>query len=145
MKYSITYRITAVLLASLVLFSSLSFSVEKHFCEGEMSSSFFKEAVEMCEMQSPECHSMESATSCCSTANEDANCCIDSSEFIEGISIEERGRSEQRITPRPIVVLISTFFEKNLLTKSTNFLVFRNTTTVLMSLDIGLLFQVFRI
>lgn len=145
MKHSITYKITAVVLASLVLFSSLSFSVEKHFCEGEMRSSFFKEAVELCDMQSTGCHSDEATTTCCSVSIEPSDCCIDSSEFIEGISIEERARSEQRINLQPIVILISTFFIENRLCKENWFSAFRYNISPLLSFDIGVLFQVFRI
>lgn len=143
MKYSITYKITAIFLSSLVLFSSLSFSVEKHFCEGEMRSSFFKDAVELCDMQSTGCHSDEATATCCSVSIEPSDCCVDTSEFIEGISIEERARSEQRISLQPVVVLVSTFILENLYIVKNRYAVLHASTSLLISVDIGVLFQVF--
>jgi len=144
-KYSITYKITAIFLSTLVLFSSLSFSVEKHFCEGEMRSSFFKKGEELCAIQSPKCHRDEITATCCGVSSEQTDCCIDTSEFIQGISIDERARSEQRINLQPVVVLISTFFIENRLCVENWFSDLHNNISPLLSIDIGVLFQVFRI
>ncbi len=145
MKHSITYKITAVVLALLVLFSSLSYSIEKHFCEGEMSSSIFKKGAELCALQSSDCHKDESEITCCNVAIEASNCCMDSSEYIKGIDIEERARTEQRIHLQPIVVLFSSFFVKDQTENNRSFSIIHRTPPLLLSIDIGVLFQVFRI
>ena len=145
MRYSIPYKITAIILASLVLFSSLSFSVEKHSCEGEMKSSFFKKANELCTMQSQGCHADKTTSTCCSSIVENSNCCMDSSEFIQGISIEVQASTEQKISLQPVLILISTFFSTNFLFEDKIFSSFLFQKSILKSIDIGLIFQVFRI
>lgn len=145
MKYSITYKITAIFLVSLLVFSSLSFSVEKHFCEGEMRSSLFNKAHELCTMQATVCHSDETASNCCTSSVKSSECCIDSSEFIQGISIEVPTSIEQKISAQPVQILISTFFSTNFLFKDKIFSDVLFQPPILQSKDIGLLFQVFRI
>ncbi len=145
MKQSLTYKISAIFLSVLVLFSSLSFSIEKHFCEGETSISFFNDAQDLCEMQSHECHIADSQSSPCHSNIEKTNCCIDTSEFIQGITIEQQAQATQRLGFQPVIFLTSIFF-------STNLVYIENVTTafflkysLLKSIDIGLIFQVFRI
>lgn len=144
MKYSIPYKIISVLLATLVVFSSLSFNIEKHICEGEIITSFFKKGEELCVMQTPDCHN-DISSSCCNEKVENSNCCMDSSEFIQGISIEVQTSSEQKISLQPVLILISTFFSTNFLFKDKIISSFLLQKSILKSIDIGLLFQVFRI
>jgi len=145
-KPSITYRISAVFLSALVLFSSLSFSIEKHFCEGEIQSSFFDNAADLCSMQAHECHSDEAINSCCSTSSvEKTNCCIDTSEFIQGITIEVQTQTNQTTSLQLVVFLISDFFNTNLLLKKDIVFPHFSLKLLLKSIDIGLLFQVFKI
>lgn len=145
MKQSLTYKITAVFLSALVLFSSLSFSIEKHFCEGEMQSSFFDNATDLCDMQTHECHSVEVVESCCNSSVEETDCCIDTSEFIEGISIEQQAETEQNLSLQPVIFLISDFFTTNTGIEQKDISFFFLLKPLLKSIDIGLLFQVFRI
>lgn len=145
MKQSLTYKVTAVFLSVLVLFSSLSFSIEKHFCEGEMQSSFFDNAADLCDMQAHECNSVEVAEPCCNSSIEKTDCCIDTSEFIEGISIEQRAQIEQNLSLHPIIFLISDFFTTNTGTEKEIISFYFLLKPILKSIDIGLLFQVFRI
>lgn len=144
MKYSIPYKITSILLATLVVFSSLSFNIEKHACEGEVITSLFKKGEELCALQTPDCHN-DVSSSCCSEKVESTNCCMDSSEFIQGISIEVQTSSEQKISLQPVLILISTFFYSNFLFEDKVISSFLLQKSILKSIDIGLLFQVFRI
>lgn len=145
MKYSSTYKIAAVFLSLLVLFSSLSFSIEKHFCEGETNISIFSEAKDLCEMESHNCHAEELVSSCCNSSLEKTNCCIDSSEFIQGINIEHHAIHKQTIKYQPVVFLTSLFTTTNLILEKTSIPRSFSYKPLLKSIDIGLLFQVFRI
>lgn len=128
----------------LVVFSSLSFSIEKHICEGEIIASFFKKGADLCVMQTPDCHN-EITTSCCSEEIEKSNCCMDTSEFIRGITIEQRAQTEQSISLQPVLFLLSDFFYLNLIIQKPVFSQILSFRPVLKSIDIGLLCQVFRI
>lgn len=145
MKKSLTYKIAAIFLSVLVLFSSLSFSIEKHFCEGETSISIFNDAQDLCEMQSHECHINNSQSSTCHSSIEKTNCCVDTSEFIQGITIEQQAQATQRLSFQPVIFLTSTFFSTSLLPIENIITPFFLKHSLLKSIDIGLLFQVFRI
>ena len=110
-----------------------------------MKSSIIKDAAELCDMQTTECHTNDVTTTCCGESIEHSDCCLDSSEFIEGISIEERARSEQRVDLQPVIVQISTFLINNPILNENRYTVFHDSTPLFLSVDVGILFQVFRI
>lgn len=145
MKHSLTYKLAAVFLSLLVVFSSLSFSIEKHFCEGESTITIFSDAKDLCEMESHDCHVNEIISSCCNTSLEKANCCIATSEFIEGITLEQQAQSRQVFKYQPIVFLTSLFITSNHILEKTSKASNFNSKPLLKSIDIGLILQVFRI
>jgi len=122
----------------------MSFNIEKHICEGEIITSIFKKGEDLCIMQTTDCHN-DISSSCCSEKVEKSNCCMDTSEFIKGITIEQQAQTEQSISLQPVLFLLSDFFSLNLLIEKHVFSQILSSRPVLKSIDIGLFFQVFRI
>lgn len=99
MKYSRTYQFSAVLLALLVLFSSVSFSVEEHLCQDTTGSTLFAVASYNPYAQDyGSCHDEQLAASCCSDEIYDAcNCCNNSNDYIPSIRIEQQAKEELKL------------------------------------------------
>ncbi len=145
MKHTISYKILSSLLAVLVIFSSLSFSIEKHFCEGEINSSLFYNAEELCVMESSECHKEGAKTTCCSSNIAASDCCINTSEFIKGIDIEQQAQTEQIIGLYPVFFLISDHFSNLSILKTIRLFRVELIIPPPKIPDFRVLFQVFRI
>lgn len=119
MKYTFSYKLSAILLALLVLFSSLSYSIEKHFCEGEVHASLFFEAEDLCTMHDTSSHDSHHDT-CCSSEFENDSCCSSSTEYITGLSITQQAQPELKVSLFPIFLLISNYFISNPCTTKTS-------------------------
>lgn len=79
-------KILAIIIAFIVIFSSLSFTVEKHICMDEVTDiSFFTEA-DSCGMQGDEC---EQDTSEKTNSFNEKDCCNTVDELIPGNQIEQ--------------------------------------------------------
>jgi len=144
LNHSKTYRAIAVFLTFLILFSSLSYKIEKHICEGEVLTSFFDVAENLCDVETASCHS-DSKTNCCTVSEEEANCCWNTSEFIRGINLEQQAQTEQKLSVAPILFLFSDFFTTKLQSLQAlpqKFLFIKYSPKLP---DLGILFQVFRI
>ncbi len=76
MMLQILHKILAFILALAVLFSTLSFTVEKHVCMGEVTDVSYFDKVESCGMEETECgdsetrHDMAKRQNCCDTLQE---------------------------------------------------------------------------
>ncbi len=72
----ILHKILALILALAVLFSTLSFTVEKHVCMGEVTDVSYFDKVESCGMEKTECddtesdHDLVKRQNCCDTLQE---------------------------------------------------------------------------
>ena len=72
----ILHKILALILALAVLFSTLSFTVEKHVCMGEVTDVSYFDKVESCGMEKTECddtesdHDLAKRQNCCDTLQE---------------------------------------------------------------------------
>ncbi len=145
MKHSFTYKLLSVIVSLLVLFSSLSFTIEKHFCEGEMHSSIFSNSEELCIEGSPKCHNEEAESSCCSSNVKESKCCLNTSEFVEGIAVEQQAQIEQSIRLFPVFFLVSDYFSVSSILKTVRFFTEEFVIPPPKTHDLGILFQVFRI
>jgi hypothetical protein len=144
MKPSITYRVSAVLLSLLVVFSTLSFKVEKHICKGDVYTSFFDNAEVLCNMDSHACHTEEEPTESCTLSHGEEGCCINIYEVIEGLNIEQPALEELRVAASFFAVVFSSHFSISLYTPFSAGFLEPNTSSLFFS-DLGILFQVFRI
>ena len=78
MNYSILRKISSGVLALVLILSTISYSVEKHFCEGFLvDTSFFGEGEPCGELESDACGS--------ETLPQEKDCCEDEIHHIEGI------------------------------------------------------------
>lgn len=74
------HKILSIILIPVLLFSTLSFNVDKHYCMDSIYSiSIFGEADD-CGMEMVSCE--ETTIQTCQTSNED--CCIDENQYISG-------------------------------------------------------------
>ncbi len=105
MNYTKTYRFTAVFLALLVLFSSLSYTIEKHFCHEETFTSLFGDAANHCDDKADTCHPSESC--CTNVVEENAKCCSDTSKYIPGIKVEQLAQKEFKIKHIDIISCVT--------------------------------------
>lgn len=143
MKQSFTYKAISVFLTFLVLFSSTSYSIEKHICEGEVHTSFFEDAENLCAIETATCHATDSKTNCCASELEESDCCLNTSEFIKGIVHEQQAQIEQKISIAPIIVLFSSYFSTRIQLLQTTFQKHIFIKYPPKFLDLGILFQVF--
>jgi len=143
MKLSTTYKFISVLLALLILFSGVSFRLEKHICKGELQTSFFKSSKELCVAQSFTCH-VDNEDSCCTTAHDESNCCHNTSELIEGIHIEQQAQKEFKIKTQFVFLYLSKFFISSFFIKKKE-ISQKTINTPLKLFNLSILFQVFRL
>ena len=80
-------KILALILAFIVVFSSLSFTVEKHICMDEVTEVSFFTGADSCEMQGDDCTTEESGQT---NSFDDQDCCNDIHELIPGNQIEQQ-------------------------------------------------------
>ena len=82
----ILHKILALILALAVLFSTLSFTVEKHVCMGEVTSVSYFEQVESCGMEEMACDDGDRHTD----QIDRSRCCDNISELIPGDTLEQQ-------------------------------------------------------
>lgn len=102
------HKITAILLALLVLISTLSFTVAKHYCMGEVvSTSFFGEA-KGCDMPKDDCKSYEEVI-------KKEDCCSDTLEVVKSNNLQLKKEVEFSASSVKLlatfVISYSKFFE----------------------------------
>jgi hypothetical protein len=93
----ILHKILALILALAVLFSTLSFTVEKHVCMGEVTDVSYFDTVESCGMETTECgddldgQEQVKRTNCCDTLQELIPGDPVEQQAIQGLEIQEYG------------------------------------------------------
>ena len=138
MKYSLSYKLIAITLTFLVLFSSLSYSIEKHFCEGEIHTSLFLEAEALCSMHDDEYVHTDYGNVCCT---EESNCCTSSTVYVSGISISQQAQPELKISLFPVLVWVINYY--NTISWSENTFPIQIIPTPPKIPDLRILYQVF--
>ena len=94
-------KILALILAFIVIFSSLSFTVEKHVCMDEVTDvSFFTEA-DSCGMQDDECKPEETGET---SSFDEKNCCTNIHELIQGNQQEQQAIDGFEISQVPFII-----------------------------------------
>jgi len=109
-----------------------------------MHTSFFDEAESLCNTETASCHSESLESTCCSAKQKDSNCCLNTSEFIKGISLEQQAQAIQKVRVFSIL-LFSEFFTSYFGSYQTSFFKHKLIKQAPRLLDLGILFQVFRI
>ena len=90
-KISFTYRLSAIFLSVLMLFSTVGFSMDIHFCGGEIDNVAFYDKADECEMMKkgnqsdlPPCH-QKAEKKCHSNSNKNGiskNSCCDNQTYL---------------------------------------------------------------
>ena len=93
MLKQVLHKISAILLAFIVLFSSLSFSVYEHICGGEIAEvSYFTEA-DSCDMVMSICETIDASQQ----SIHKKPCCNDHAEIFQGNDINQQAQSSLKI------------------------------------------------
>jgi len=82
----VLHKISSILMALLVLFSSFSFTVHKHICGGEIADVSYILQADSCGMEMNDCANDNSSQ----RSFEKESCCNDISEVIEGNQNEQQ-------------------------------------------------------
>jgi len=99
-------KISAMLMASLVLFSTLSFTIQKHLCADEVADVAIFGTLERCEMPDDTNHNE-------SFGFTKKSCCQDETHFVEGYNKELKTSSETQ-NQTPIFAVLLTYAYLNL-------------------------------
>ncbi len=136
----ILHKVLASFLAFVILFSTLSFSVQKHICMGEVTDvSFFREA-DNCEMMVEKCDAGDLVPS----KIQEKNCCENVLEFIPGNENEQQALSNFEIEQVKFVLTYAYTYQ-NLLEERNNIIPFIDCSPPLVDKDINVLYQTFLI
>lgn len=136
----VLHKILAIIIAFVVVFSSLSFSVEKHVCMGEVTStSFFNEA-DSCGMTSDDCDINKPLE----TKIQKEKCCNDIYELIQGNQNEQQALNSLELNQLQFI-LTFTYTYLNLFEESTDLNIFNIYSPPLVDRDINVLYQTFLI
>ncbi len=136
---NLRHKILSILLIPIVLFSTTSFSVDKHLCSDMVYSMSFLGEAEDCGMEMKNCD--EKTSDLCVISNED--CCENELQIISG-SITEKHTPVQLSTEQSLFLTyfsISTYYLFKSVLNKTNLHKDYSPPTVLK--DIPSLFQVF--
>jgi len=136
------HKIASFSLALIVLFSSFSFTVNKHICGGEVANTTLFVDADNCGMDMQVCKNDISAKQ---TSIEKEPCCDDISEFVQGndtnqqASVFELSLTQVKFLTSFVYSFVLNFW------KNTSLVVFKNYKSPLIYNNIQSLFQVFRI
>ncbi|MEN8124478.1 MAG: hypothetical protein ABFR32_05050 [Bacteroidota bacterium] len=111
------HKILAFILALVVLFSTFSFTVEKHVCMGEVTDVSYFTKVDSCGMIEDDCKLNDAKH----TSFEKENCCDDIQELIPGNQNEQQAIQSLELPPLQFIFisaysLISIFENTELIT-----------------------------
>jgi len=133
-------KISSVFLAFTVMFSTLSFTVEKHVCMGEITDvSFFIEA-DTCGMTADYCDAKDSLE----TKTEKEKCCNNLQELIQGNQNEQQALNSLELNQLQFI-LTFTYTYLNLFEPSTDLNLANIYSPPLVDRDINVLYQTFLI
>ena len=136
----VLHKILAVIIALVILFSTLSFTVEKHVCMGEVTDvSYFTES-ESCGMTTEECDLDEDSE----THIKKDNCCDNVVELIPGIQNEQQAIDGFEFKQIQFIIAYS-YSYLNLFETNREFIPFIDYSPPLVDKDIKVLYQNFLI
>ncbi len=136
----VLHKIIAFILALVIFFSTLSFTVEKHVCMGEVTDvAYFTEA-DSCGMIADECENMLPSE----TIIQKEKCCKDVHELIQGHQNEQQALQKLEINQVEFI-LAFTYTYINLFEINNENTVYVNYTPPLVKKDIQILHQTFLI
>ena len=136
----VLHKILSVFLALTVLFSTFSFTVEKHFCMGEVTDSTYFVDVASCGMDDEDC---EIAIDM-GTIIQKEKCCHDVQELIPGNQNEQKALDSFEFD-QVRFVLAYTYTFLNLFEENRDLIPFKYYTPPLVDKDINVLYQTFLI
>ena len=136
----ILHKILAMIIALAVLLSTLSFTVEKHVCMGEVTEVSFFEEVEGCNMEESACESAQEENPVVSQSK----CCDDIQELIPGNQNEQQALKSLEINKAKFLVAYIYTFVKSL-EDSGQEPVIPDISPPLVEKDIQVLYQTFLI
>lgn len=133
-------NIVSIFLAALVLISTFSFTVEKHYCMGQLADYSFLNSVEGCEMPMPEDSNDE---------KEDfftkVPCCNDIVELIEGTNTELKIAKEFSTETIQFVATFLTSYVYLFEDLPKNIIPLKNHSPPLLTKDIQVIYETFLI
>ena len=137
----ILHKILAFILSLAVLFSTLSFTVEKHVCMGEVTDVSYFDKVESCGMEKTECDDAESDHDVAKRQN----CCDTLQELIPGDPAEQQAIQALEIQDFDYIVsYISTYLSEYEQLEKVDFIEY-GPDPPLVERDIQALYQTFLI
>ncbi len=137
-------KILALILAFIVIFSSLSFTVEKHVCMDEVTDvSFFNQA-DSCGMETDECNHQDKNFDSSKSFNE-KDCCNNIHELIQGNPVQQQAIDGFEITQVSFIVAYA-YTYLNLFKENKDEIPFTDySPPPLIDKDIQILYQTFLI
>jgi hypothetical protein len=137
-------KILSITLAFIVLFSSFSFTVNKHFCGGEVVNTTLFVDADNCGMDMTVCENDSSTFDVSKTVIKKEPCCENTSEIIQGSKIEQQSIQALEL---PQIQFLTAFVYTyiNNFKETTSVSEFVTYKPPLVGKDIQILFQVFRI
>ena len=136
----VLHKILSVFLAFIVLFTTFSFKVEKHYCMGEVTDSAYFVDVESCGMEVGDC---ENAIDIESKIQKE-KCCQDIQELIPGNQNEQQAIDSFEFN-KVRFVLAYTYIFLNLFEENKDLIPFKYYSPPLVDKDINVLYQTFLI
>jgi len=111
----VLHKISAIALAFIVLFSSLSFSVYEHICGGEIAEVSYFSEVDSCDMVMSLCEAIDTSQQ----SIHKKPCCNDHAEIFQGNDINQQAQSSLEISQMQFLAVfvtsyISLFKEANI-------------------------------
>jgi len=140
MMKDIFHKILSVILAFTVLFSSISFTVEKHVCMGEVMDFAYFVDVESCGMSVEDCEIGSDSK----LKMQKEKCCQDVQELIPGNQNEQQAIDSFEFDQVRFILAYSHSF-LNLLEENRDLVPFKYYTPPLVDKDINVLYQTFLI
>lgn len=152
MNTKISHKATAMLLAFLMFTTSISFSMDIHFCGGQIESIAFFGNTTACEMMQQEkepkscCESpKKQVKTCYNKETAKSNCCHNQKVVVENGDFEKTDFNINDVQPTiALVAFVYTYF-KPLVFTSINKVSYTDYNTPPITEDITILHQVFRI
>lgn len=140
MMLQVLHKILSVFLAVIVLFSTLSFSIEKHICMGKITDTSFFTEVSSCEMMVVECDTDDFS----GNNIQKKSCCDNIQELIPGNQNEQQALQSFKIDQAQFVVAYFYTYQ-NLFEERKDIIPFKYYSPPLVDKDINVLYQTFLI
>ena len=134
------HKIIALILAFIVLFSSFSFTIEKHICMGEITDVSYFIAANSCGMTDEDCDINDSSE----IQIQKEKCCNDVHELIPGNQNEQQAIQSFEIEQVQFIIAY-TYIYINLFEDKNDIIPYRDYTPPLVDKDINILYQTFLI